>query len=239
MIAYYARKIFEARSFFFVKATWRDAMNPLRKYRGRCQSNVTSCHIDRLAASKCCAVHVLTSRISLTWPWRIRQRSSIICWNPSFFVSHCRHISLWRPGSCTIARSSLRKKHVGSSPNIVIFPYAAPAVAQELEVVFGKIHVRSSLTIVIFPYVTTVFAQVLEVAFGKFHFCSSLTIVIFPYVAPVVAKVLEVAFGNIHVCLCLTFVIFSYVVPVVAQVLEVAFKKIHVFRVSLYLYFLV
>jgi len=40
---------------------------------------VTSRHIDRLAAPTCCAVHVLTSRISLTWPWWILPRSSIIC----------------------------------------------------------------------------------------------------------------------------------------------------------------
>ena len=81
-IAYYARNMFEAGRFlffFFVKATWRHAMNPLRWYRGRCQGNVTSRHIDRLAAPTCCAMQVLTSRISLTWPWWIRPWSSIIC----------------------------------------------------------------------------------------------------------------------------------------------------------------
>ena len=46
---------------------------------GRRQGNVTSRHIDRLAAPTCCAVHVLTSRSSLTWPWWISPRSSIIC----------------------------------------------------------------------------------------------------------------------------------------------------------------
>jgi len=73
--------MFEAGRFvlFFVKATWRHTMNPLRWYRGRCQRNVTSRHIDRVAAPTCCAVHVLTSRISLTWPRWIRPWSSIIC----------------------------------------------------------------------------------------------------------------------------------------------------------------
>ena len=46
---------------------------------GRRQGNVTSRHIDRLAAPTCCAVHVLTSRSSLTCPWWISPRSSIIC----------------------------------------------------------------------------------------------------------------------------------------------------------------
>jgi len=48
-------------------------------YSGRCQGNVTSYHINRLAAPTCCALHVLMSRISLIWPWWISPRSSIIC----------------------------------------------------------------------------------------------------------------------------------------------------------------
>ena len=43
--------------------------------------------------------------------------------------------------------------HVISSLAFVLFPYVVPAVAQVLEVAFGKIHVGSSLTVVIFPYV--------------------------------------------------------------------------------------
>ena len=61
--------------------------------------------------------------------------------NPFCFDIQNRHTSMYITGSCTIARSSLRKKHVVSSPKTVMFPYAGPAVAQVLEVAFGKIHV--------------------------------------------------------------------------------------------------
>jgi len=85
------------------------------------------------------------------------------------------------------------------SSTMVIFPCLSPAVAQVIEIDFGKIHVCSSLTIVIFVYVAPAFAQVVEVAFGKIHVCSSLTIVIILYVAPKVEHVVAIAFGIMYV----------------------------------------
>ena len=79
-IAYYARNMFEAARLAFrkVNVTSRhiDRLAAPTCFR---KVNVTSRHIDRLAAPKCCAVKVLTSRISFSWPWWIRPWSGIIC----------------------------------------------------------------------------------------------------------------------------------------------------------------
>ena len=66
-IAYYARNMFEAARSFFrtVNVTSRN-MDRLAAPTSFRKVNLTSRHIDFLAAPTCCAVNVLTSRISLT-----------------------------------------------------------------------------------------------------------------------------------------------------------------------------
>ena len=63
-----------------------------------------------------------------------------------------------------------------------IFPSLYPAVAQVIEIDFGKFHVFSSLTIVIILYVAPSVEHVVAIAFGIKYVGSNPTIFIFLHV---------------------------------------------------------